>query len=642
MKKSGFLFLILGLISCCLAQVLCSAYAQDLQEITIFHTNDLHSHMHPPKSDEFGLGGLARMATLMKTLRKTRDLSITVDAGDWSEGTWYYNLDTGANMLELMSLMDYDAIVVGNHDYYSGPDQLMATVEKAKPHFPVLAANLDFQNFSAVEKFKRQIPSTVILQRGGLRIGVIGLTYSGFAFARFLKPVIATDPIQVAIGQAKILRSQVDLLIVLSHNDFSYNVKLAGKVPGIDAVISGHTHKKVSRAILVSNGGRKIPVVETGAWGTFLGELRLRVNSKTHEVAYAGYRLHPVRSDLQEDPAVAKRIEYEDAHLAQVFGGDPQRVIGETEIDLDHSDSHRASLGDLTAKALRQSSGAEAAAVVLPFTGVRIPVGLVTVMDAHDVMPHLSDIQARKGWTTKIWNALGSDLKFIVEILYLPNAVKTEYAGFLAFDHMEVIWMPKHGLIGIPRIHEIQVDGKPLDPVRRYSVAIDDGMLAALQTANEKFYARIDISQVYDTGAEGWQAILAYITQSKRLTVEELRNGGRSYTMIADPAVYSYGIRQDALGLVVDVANEGLAPMDEVRLRCLSGEVDDSVLFGTDEQIFSVINTVDIPRLSPGGITSVHIPWSPRAGLWPVSCVLLAEHDGYLGNSKANRLLRIQ
>jgi 2',3'-cyclic-nucleotide 2'-phosphodiesterase (5'-nucleotidase family) len=113
---------------------------------------------------------------------------LTLDAGDWSEGTAYYKVDNGVHMLKILDLMKFDATVVGNHDYLAGPDVLLDVVKSAQPSFPVLAANVDVSNFKRSAEFKKLIPPHAILNRSGIRIGVVGLTTTAIEYKDFIKP----------------------------------------------------------------------------------------------------------------------------------------------------------------------------------------------------------------------------------------------------------------------------------------------------------------------------------------------------------------------------------------------------------------------------------------------------------------------
>src|SRR5262249_23567542 len=152
---------------------------------------------------------------------------------------------------------------------------------------------------------------------------IIGLTTIDYPYAPYLKPLVATDPVTSAQEYAKILRPQVDVLILLSHNLFESNVQMGRAVPGVDLIVSGHSHFKAAQARMADNAGRKVPVVETGEWGRFLGEVRLLVDKKHKAVTFKSYQLHPVSSDLVEDSKVADMVRIEDDRLKQYYGSDP-------------------------------------------------------------------------------------------------------------------------------------------------------------------------------------------------------------------------------------------------------------------------------------------------------------------------------
>ena len=412
--------------------------------LTVFHTNDIHSHMNAPLADEFKLGGLPRLATLLTDLRAKRETSITLDAGDWSEGSWAYNIDTGANMLRILDKLGFDAVVVGNHDFLSGPDRLLQTVKEASPRFPVLASNLNFSQYTAKQaEFRAAITPSVILERGGLKIGVIGLTTVDPTYGSFLLPLVATDPMLEAKARVAELRPLVDVLIVLSHNKFEMNVELARSVKGIDAVVSGHSHKKVSQAVTVQNAGRTIPIVETGKWGTFLGDLRFLVNRATKQVEYSGYELHAVLPSLAPNDEVEAMIKAEDKKLTALYGSDIHAEVADSEVELDDVDSHHASLGDLTTKAYRAATNADVGLELMALTGVKTPAGALTVESLHDVMPHILNFKTGKEWTLKVLNVKGLDLAMMLGLFYSGGGdlpIPFAATGALGSDGLEIAW----------------------------------------------------------------------------------------------------------------------------------------------------------------------------------------------------------
>jgi 2',3'-cyclic-nucleotide 2'-phosphodiesterase (5'-nucleotidase family) len=613
-------------------------------ELTILHTNDLHYSLHPPKSDEFALGGMARLATLIKTRRAENPLSVTLDAGDWSEGNWYFDLDAGATMLKLFGVMGYDAAVVGNHDYLSGPAE-------TAPGFPVLGANFDLDDYDDAEKFRGQIPGTTILERKGLKIGVIGLSTVDYVFSFWLNPVKVSDPVAVAQKQAELLRPQVDVLILLSHNSFSTNEQLARAVYGVDAVISGHSHKKLGKAILVENAGRQVPVVETGSWGRFLGELKLDVDPARKVVRFKDYHLNAVLPELTEDPDASALVAGADAALTARAGRDIHEVIGTTEIPIGHLDSHTANLSDIVTHAFKDGTGADAALDIISLTSVYLANGDITLQDAHDVMPHIFDFKTDREWTVKVLEMRGQDLALFLNLIYFTNTLPLSGTGFFSHAGIEVDWRAKSSSQPVAEIRAIRVGGVPFDVQKRYRIALADGLLLALTVANEKANLGMDLTRLVDTGVEAWRMVVPWIQANSPLTEAKLRAGAYSRSLTADAGIAPYGIRAvereeagDAVAYVeVEIYNDGLTAMSTATLTCDSGMPNDPILFNTSEQKWDALDEVKVKDLLPGEHRKVLLPIDiTEAGRWPVQCQLQASRadaDGYPGNDQAHAVL---
>lgn len=625
-------------------------------ELTVFHTNDIHLHLRAAKSDPFGLGGVARLTTLLGQLRQKAPLSVTLDGGDWSEGTWYFSLNTGANMLRLFGMMGYDGVALGNHDFLAGPTRLRETIVEAQAPFPVLAANLDMSEFQDGGKLKRALPGTAIRQVGDLKIGLVGLTTYELLYDGYIAPVRITNPVDAATAAAKELRPAVDVLIVVSHNSFDVNVQLARAVPGVDAVVSGHSHRKAPKATLVKNAGRDVPVVETGEWGKFLGELKLEVSREKKWVRYASYRLHPVTPDIPEDPTVRRFVEEQDRLLNERFGVDVHGVVAEAELELPQQNSTESPLGNLAVKAYRAATGADLALEEISLTGVSVARGPATTMDLHDVVPHIYNPTTGKEWTLKVWDAKGSDLSLVINVFYTIAGLVpfSTPLGWLSAEGAEIVWDPSGTPRGrprppgpatpvIPAVKSIKIGGRALDPGARYRVALSEGLEYAIRTANEKFSLGADLTRVEDTGQEVWRVIVDYGARLGRLTRADLRVGGRAMIERADAAVYGYGVDWDGRALSVEVENQGLQPAGKITVRCDSGLNDDFVAFETPEQEWDKIGEAEVPSLAPQSTATVRIEWDERKlnpGYWPIRCGVSLEGDPYGPNDTASRVFR--
>ena len=141
-------------------------------DLTILHTNDMHSRIDPFPNDGgkyAGKGGMARRAQLIGEIRRRQKQVLLLDAGDIFQGTPYFNLFEGELELKLMSQMKYDAATLGNHDFDNG----LSGLEKQLPHakFPFITSNYDFSNTFLDSRF---LPYKVF-QKGALSVGVFGL-----------------------------------------------------------------------------------------------------------------------------------------------------------------------------------------------------------------------------------------------------------------------------------------------------------------------------------------------------------------------------------------------------------------------------------------------------------------------------------
>lgn len=257
-------------------------------KIVILHTNDVHSHIEPfPDNDPKypGLGGAARRASLIQQIRNEEENVLLLDAGDVFQGTPYFNLYEGEIDFKLMSLMQYDACTIGNHDFDNGIDGL----NKMLPHanFPFLNTNYDFSE----TVLKGKIKPYKIFNKSGVKIGVfgVGVELDGLVDKKLYKETKYSDPVIAANKTAEILKTKenCDLIICLSHLGYEYksdkisDLKLAASTKNIDLIIGGHTHTSLDKPTKIKNlEGRKILINQVGWAGINLGRLDYFVNKQ--------------------------------------------------------------------------------------------------------------------------------------------------------------------------------------------------------------------------------------------------------------------------------------------------------------------------------------------------------------------------
>ncbi len=259
-----------------------SCFRPHTKKITILHTNDVHSHIDPFPNDHASyanLGGLARRATLVDTIRKENPNTLLFDAGDIFQGTPYFNFYGGELEFKLMSMLKYDAATIGNHDFDNGVDGLYAQLPHAK--FKLISANYDFSN----TLMNGHVEPYTIYGLDGLKVGVygLGIRLEGLVTQRLFKETKYLDPFEIALDCERKLKTeeQCDIIVCLSHLGYKYesesrpdDLTLASKTKYTNLIIGGHTHTFLEQPTIVKNAaGDNVLVNQVGCYGLNLGRI---------------------------------------------------------------------------------------------------------------------------------------------------------------------------------------------------------------------------------------------------------------------------------------------------------------------------------------------------------------------------------
>lgn len=243
--------------------------------LVVLHTNDTHSRIEPlPETDRTapGMGGVARRATYIEGVRKENKNVLLFDAGDFLQGTPYFNLFKGEIEVEAMNRMKYDAVTLGNHEFDYGLEVLEQVVRNAE--FPIVSSNYDFTN----TPLAGMLPPYIILKKGGTRVGVMGINIQprGLIAASHYKGMKFMDPVKTANEVAAKLREEYrcDVVICLSHLGYGADRKLAESSRNIDIIIGGHSHTHMEEpAVLTNLDSKEVVVFQTNGRGVHVGRL---------------------------------------------------------------------------------------------------------------------------------------------------------------------------------------------------------------------------------------------------------------------------------------------------------------------------------------------------------------------------------
>jgi sulfur-oxidizing protein SoxB len=295
------------------------------------------------------MGGLDRLATLINAVRAERPGKVLLlDGGDTWQGSYTSLQNRGADMVRVMNKLGVDAMTA-HWEFTYGAARVEELVKELK--FPFLAGNVKEATWGD-PVFK----ASTVVERGGLRIGVIGqaFPYTPIANPRYMIPdwSFGIEEARLAGNVAGLRADGVDLVVLLSHNGFDVDRKLAGRVKGIDVILTGHTHDALPDVVKVGD----TLLVAAGSHGKFLARLDLEVSGK--RIVDHAFRLIPVLSDVvTPDPDIAETVREIRLPHDDVLG----KVLGHTDSLLYRRGNFNGTFDDLICQALMADRDVEIA-----------------------------------------------------------------------------------------------------------------------------------------------------------------------------------------------------------------------------------------------------------------------------------------
>jgi 5'-nucleotidase / UDP-sugar diphosphatase len=322
--------------------------AQDEEpfELTIMHTNDVHGH-HEAQRD--GNGGAARQATVVDQIRSETDNNLMLDGGDRFTGTLFHVQYRGQDSAQIMNMVGYDAMTLGNHEFDDGSEVLAAFVDALE--FPVVTANVDF---SEDPLLAGKINPYVILEVGGESIGIIGLVTpeSEILSSPSDELVFEYDLISTTQAQVDALTAEgVNKIILVTHIGYAADVEVAQGVSGVDVVVGGHTNTFLSNAyadasgeyptVLESASGEPVLVVQASTKTVYLGRLDVEFDAAGQLTDWDGDAIL-LSKYITPDPDMSDLI----AGLAEPIAELTAQLVGETTTELTGTNPRLCRIGE--------------------------------------------------------------------------------------------------------------------------------------------------------------------------------------------------------------------------------------------------------------------------------------------------------
>lgn len=434
-----------------------------LEQIHIFHTNDIHSCFE----------NWPRIVSYIKKHR-TKD-TLYIDLGDHADRSDAMTEGTrGRGNVRLLNEANVDYVTIGNNEGITfSKEELEALYHDA--NFSVLLANL-YHRDGTRPKWVRE--STIHVTSGGIKIGLIGLTAPFTFFYEQLGWKIE-QPEESLAKLIPDLKKRVDVLILISHLGLLKDEELAASFPEIDLIIGAHSHH------VLPNGRRvnETLIVQTGKHGAYLGEVTIDVQIETKRI---------IKSEAQLIDVSGEPCDEETVRLLETLREEAKRVLDEKVARIPrrlHVDWLEESEGlqflcDAVTEWCNEKIGMVHAGVLLD----SIDEGWVTKGDLHRICPHPINLCVVKVTGAQLASTIERAFTDEIRFLKLKGfGFRGEILGRLIFTGIDV------KLKDDETVDEVYVLGKALDYEQKYSVATLDMytfgyIFPAIAEAEEKNY----------------------------------------------------------------------------------------------------------------------------------------------------------
>jgi sulfur-oxidizing protein SoxB len=407
------------------------------------------------------VGGFAHLATLVKQLKASRPGALLLDGGDTWQGSATSLWTNAQDMVDAGKLLGVD-VMTGHWEFTYGMERVKEIVEKDfKGRIDFLAQNVKTQDFG-----DPVFPPYVMRVINGVPCAIVGqaFPYTPIANPRYLVADwsfgIQDDNLQKVVDEVRAKGAQV--VVVLSHNGMDVDLKMAGRLRGVDAIFGGHTHDGVPLAVPVKNAGGMTLVTNAGSNGKFLGVMDFAV--KGGKVADFRYRLLPVfANQLVADPEM-------DALIAKVRAPYESRLaekLAVTDGLLYRRGNFNGSWDQLICDALIETQGAQIAfSPGFRWGTTLLPGDTITrelLMDQLAITYPYATLTEMSGETIK------NVLEDVADNLFNPDPYYQQGGDMVRVGGLTYTCTPGEKMGS--RIADMRLGGQPIDAAKTYKVA---------------------------------------------------------------------------------------------------------------------------------------------------------------------------
>ena len=479
--------------------------------LTILHTNDFHARFEPINKYDSGcssedntegkcFGGSARLMSAIRDARARLDNSLLVDGGDQFQGTLFYTYYKGKLAAEMMNLMGYDAMTVGNHEFDDGPEVLRGFMDALE--FPILMSNADV---SGEPLLADVLKKSTVIEKNGERIGLIGLTPQDTDELASPGPnIIFTAPADAVQAEVdKMTEMGVNKIIVLSHSGYGVDLQLAENTTGVDVIVGGH-----SNTLLGDMESAEGPyptmvgdtaIVSAYAYGKFLGELNVTFDDDGKVIEASGAPLL-MDAAVVEDEATVSRI----AEAAKPLDEIRNKVVAQTDEaiggDRETCRSQECTMGNLIADAMLDRVKDQGIDVAIQNGGgirASIDAGEVTMGEVLTVLPFQNTLSTFQVTGATLVEALENGVSQIEE----GAGRFAQVAGMTyAFDASKPAG---------ERVSDVMIGGAPVEMDKLYGVVSNN----YVRGGGDGYKMFTDAQNAYDYGPDLADVTAEYLAE---------------------------------------------------------------------------------------------------------------------------------
>jgi len=496
-KKILVLLLVISMVLSSFGYVLAEEHEEEVFELTIFHTNDVHGRL----TDGVGM---AKIATIVNQYRSENDHVLMVDAGDILHGQKEVNFSEGEAMVQVMNAVGYEYMTAGNHDFNYGYERLIELNEMAD--FPIFAGNAVYEGTenSIIEK------EYDIKSFGDYTVAIFGIATPETMYKSHPDGVAGLEfinPVEYAQDMMTYLEANYDLdfVIALAHLGIDQSTlyeerstAIAEQVEGIDLIIDGHSHTPLSDGMTVGDS----LIVQTGNYGGNLGQVVVTI-----EDGEIGYEVDLIDSAAAEEydknEEVNDIIAAAEGELSDIFS----RVIGTTDTLLDGERENvrtkETNLGNLITDAMIKASGADIALTNGGGIRASIQPGDITVGDVVDVLPFGNILVTQELTGEIIMEALEHGTRAYPE----PEGGFPQVAG--------MTYKINPDAAAGERIHSVMIGGEAIDLNRTYIFATNDFLVAGGDD-----YTMLEDIEIYEEFYDLAEVVIEHIEEMDTVNYE--------------------------------------------------------------------------------------------------------------------------